>query len=286
MSWIWLGLAGYLLVLLLLFIAQRSLLYPASKEVPDLASAPGFEEIQTRNGDGERLVHWFRPPATSEAPLVVLFQGNAGHIGHRVGKYDALIEAGFGLALTGYRGYGGNPGRPSEVGLLDDARSFLAWLAAEDYAPVRTVLYGESLGTGVAVALAAEGAARADTPGGSAEPRRYAGVVLEAPFTSVADAAQATYWFVPAKWLVKDRWDSLRRIDRVATPLLVVMGERDEVIPPAQGRRLFAAAREPKQALFVPEAGHNDLYEFPVVRERVTGFIRRVAAGETSVAAD
>jgi len=259
MTWIWFGAAGYLLILLVLFLAQRSLLYPASKERPDIAAAPGFFEVHTVGRSGQRLLHWLHPPAGSDAPLVVVFHGNAGHIGHRVEKFRVLLDAGYGLALAGYRGYGGNPGRPSEAGLLEDARAFLDRLEAEGYRPERTVLYGESLGTGVAVAIAAEdfGArsrpARAGAAGAPGAHRGYAGVVLEAPYTSIAEVAQATYWFVPAKWLVKDRWDSLSRIDALAAPLLVVMGERDQVIPPGHGRRLFAAAPEPKRALFVRE---------------------------------
>ena len=267
MSWIWLLLAGYLVIVVLLFVMQRQLMYPASRETPDASLAPGFQVIQTWNGSGERLTHWLHPPAGSDGPVVVVFQGNAGHIGHRVSKFSELVAAGHGLFLTGYRGYGGNVGEPSEEGLLDDARSALAWLGAAGYAPEQLVLYGESLGSGVAVAMAGEAAGEGN------DDYSYAGIILEAPFSSIADVAQSRYWFVPAKWLVKDRWDSLARIGAIDAPLLVVMGEQDEVIPVALGRRLYEAAPQPKSALFLPSAGHNNLWDHPEIPARVLEFV-------------
>ena len=188
-------------------------------------------------------------------------------------KFSEVVSAGYGLFLAGYRGYGGNAGEPSEEGLLDDARSALAWLSAEGYGADRIVLYGESLGSGVAVAMAGE-AATEEASGSSNGRRSYAGIILEAPYSSIAEVAQARYWFVPAKWLVKDRWDSLSRIAAIRSPLLVVMGERDEVIPVALGRRLYEAAPQPKDSLFLPAAGHNNLWDHPEIVSRVLDFLR------------
>ena len=260
---------GYLVVLGAVFVMQRSLIYPAGKAVPDaaLAAAAGMRTVTTRTTDGLDLVHWYRPPADDSAPVLVVFHGNAGTIADRVPKLVELMKAGFGLLLSGYRGYGGNPGQPSEEAFSADARILLDWLAGEGVPPERTVFYGESLGTGVAVKMATE--------------RPAAAVILEAPYTSVAEVAQARFWFLPARWLVLDKWDSLSRITRINAPLLIVHGLRDRTIPTRYGRRLFDAAVEPKELLLVENGGHNDLYDFPEVPRKVIAFVRaHVTPGE------
>ena len=263
----WVGLIGlcYGALVLALFVFQRGLLYPAAKDRPQLSewAAPGFGEVTTQPEAGIDLLHWYRPPQNDCGPVVVVFHGNAGHIGHRVEKYAALYRAGFGLFLSGYRGYGSNPGKPSEAGLTADGRSVVAWLEASGVTPERTVLYGESLGTGVAVALAGE--------------KPFAALVLEAPPSSVADVAQAHYWYVPAKWLIWDKWNSLARIKAVRAPLLLLHGARDRVVPQRFGRKLFAAANEPKEALFPENGGHVDLLDLPQVERRVVEFIVETA---------
>ncbi len=261
------GVGGYLAVLAAVFVLQRSLLYPAGKAAPDaaLAAAAGFRTVFTQTADGLRLAHWYRPPAEPNGPVLAVFHGNAGHVGDRVPKLIELMRAGFGLLLAGYRGYGGNPGRPSEAALSADAHLLLDWLAGQGVPPERTVLYGESLGTGIAVKMATERAAAA--------------VVLEAPYTSVAEVAQAHYWYLPARWMVLDRWDSLSRVKRINAPLLVMHGMRDRTIPPRYGRRLFEAAVEPKDILLVDEGEHSDLYDFPHVPGTVIGFVRAHVTG-------
>ncbi len=264
MTWLWFGLGFYLLFVALLYGCQRQLLYYPSKEDPDPARAglPGLEVVEVAGGDGLTLRHWLVPPPDADAPLVVVFHGNAGHHGHRADKYRFLVEAGAGLLLAGYRGYGGNPGVPEEAGMTADASALLDRLAGRGLAPARTWLYGESLGSGLAVKLAAA----AETP--------LAGVILEAPYSSIAEVAQSHYWYVPAKWLVKDRWDSIGRIAQIRAPLLILHGERDNTVPTRFGRKLFDAAAEPKAALWLPRAGHNDVLDFPEARERVLRFVR------------
>lgn len=253
---------GYLVVLGAVFVLQRSLIYPAGKAMPDtaLAAVAGMRVVTTRTADGLDLTHWYRPPADESAPVLVVFHGNAGTIADRVPKLVELMKAGFGLLLVGYRGYGGNPGQPSEDAFSADARLVLDWLAGEGVSPERTVLYGESLGTGVAVKMATE--------------RSAAAVILEAPYTSVAEVAQSRFWFLPARWLVLDKWDSLSRIGRINAPLLVMHGLRDRTIPMRFGRRLFEAAIEPKELLLTKDAGHADLYDFPEVPRKVIAFVR------------
>lgn len=261
MNWIVGLLIGYLILLGLMFVLQRSLLYPGSRERPNLVrdGAAGYREVVTQTEDGLSLTHWYREAAETDGLLVVAFQGNGGHIGHRVDKLRSLVQAGHGLFLVGYRGYSGNPGKPSEEGLTADARSVLAWLGGEGIGPERIVLYGESLGSAVAIKVASES--------------KVAGLVLEAPPSSIADVAQAHYWYLPARWLLLDKWDSQARIGAAAAPILIFHGDRDRVVPERFGRKLFAAAPEPKKSLWVEDASHNDLWNFPEVRGAILEFL-------------
>ena len=263
--------AAYVLITAAMFLFQRQLMYypDSSLPSPEASGLVGVEVVTSTTEDGLDLGAWYRP-ARGAAPTVAYFHGNAGHIGHRAGKARPLLEAGLGILLVEYRGYGGNPGSPDERGLLADGRAALAFLADRGVGPERIVLYGESLGSGVAVALAAEMAARSAPA---------AGLVLEAPFTSIADVAQIHYPFLPARWLVRDRFDSAARIGAVRAPVLVLLAEDDRVVPARLGRRLFEAAREPKVLRVFPGAGHEDLFEAGAARA-VLDFLAGSGHGE------
>ena len=245
-----------------LFLAQRQLIYFPSQHLasPAEAGMPEMQTLRVTTGDGLTLTFWYRP-AGKGRPTLVYFHGNGGNLSGRGFKVRPYLDAGFGVLLAAYRGYGGNPGKPSETGLYADARAQLNFLKSQGVEPRNWVLYGESLGSGVAVQMAYEQAG-AGPQGGSPDP--VGGVVLEAPFSSLADAAQAHYPYVPARLLVRDRYDSMAKIDRIGAPIFIFQGEEDGVISSKQGKRLFQAAREPKQAKWVPGAGHNNLYEFGV----------------------
>jgi len=245
--------AAYSLVVLSLFVFQRNLMYhtdatllPVSEtliadaEVQHLQSTPGIE-VQS----------WYLPPRDGK-PVVVFFHGNAGTISDRDFKVAPWHDAGYGIWLAGYRGFGGSAGKPTEQGLYADARSALTGLAAKGIGPADVVLYGESLGSGIATQMAYE-LAEAGTPARA--------LILEAPFTSMGDAAQFRHPYVPARWLVRDRYDSLSKIDSIATPLFVIHGDQDRVLPQAHGRLIFDAANEPKQALWIDGGGHTDLFD-------------------------
>ncbi|MFQ5984928.1 MAG: alpha/beta hydrolase [Alphaproteobacteria bacterium] len=256
-----LAVASYGLIVGSLYLAQRRLLYFPDRSQPDLARSgvPEMEEVRLATDDGLELLAWYRP-AEQGRPTLVFFHGNAGHIGDRGGKVRPYLDAGLGVLLVSWRGYGGNPGRPTEEGLYADGRAALGFLDAAGVPAWRVVLYGESLGGGVAVRMAAE--------------REVGALVLEAPFTSVADVAARHYWYLPARRLLRDRFDAAARIARVRAPILVLHGERDAVVPVALGRALFAKAPEPKEARFYPEAGHNDLHHSGVAKA-VLDFLTR-----------
>ncbi len=260
------GLVVYGALVVGLFLVQRQLMYFPDSRTPEPARAgvPEMREVTLTTEDGLRLMAWYRPAQTPDGPVIVFFHGNAGNIGDRGAKIRPFIDAGFGVMLVSSRGYGGNPGSPTEEGLNRDGRAAMEFLSNNGVPSRGVVLYGESLGSGVAVEMATE--------------RPVGGVVLEAPFTSVADVAASQFFFVPARYLVRDRFDSLSKIDAIGAPLLILHGERDRVISVRYGRRLFAAARQPKTSLFYPGGGHNDLYNFGAGAD-VVAFVRGIFPG-------
>jgi fermentation-respiration switch protein FrsA (DUF1100 family) len=247
-----LAIAGYVAFVAFLYLTQRSMLYhPRSFHLtPAAAGLPATEET-VATSDGERVILWHAPPKDDQ-PVVIYFPGNAETLAMRAAHYRALIADGIGLIALSYRGYMGSTGSPTEPGLLRDAEAAYRFAAAR-YPPQRIALWGHSLGTGVAVALAAS--------------RPVAKLVLEAPFTSTADVAASLFPFVPVHWLMLDQFRSDERIAQVTAPLLVLHGERDVVVPIRFGERLFALAHEPKRFVRYPAGGHDDLDAFGASEE-------------------
>lgn len=229
----------------LMYFTQRSLMYHPYKfrTAPAEAGFAAAEEIVLDTADGERVIAWHVPPRDGK-PLVLYFHGNGGSIAGRINRFRAITADGTGLLALSYRGYGGSTGSPTEVGLLADAAAAYGFATARVPAE-RIVLWGESLGTGVAVALAAE--------------RKVKALVLEAPFTSAADVGAAVYWFLPVRLLMKDQFRSDQRIGNITVPVLILHGGRDRVVPMAFGERLYALANEPKRLVRFPDGGHSDL---------------------------
>ncbi|MDT8287834.1 MAG: alpha/beta hydrolase, partial [Elusimicrobiales bacterium] len=241
-------------VIAAMYLGQRAMMYPAGSDAgtPAEAGLPRARAVRVDTADGLTLLSWYLAPDAAR-PVVLYFHGNAGTVADRAFKARLFAGQGLGVMLAEYRGYGGNPGAPTETGLYADARANLAWLTAAGHAPGEIVIYGESLGSGVAVQMAHE-LARAGTPA--------RGLVLEAPFTSMADAAGFHYPWVPTHFLIRDRYDSQAKIVAVETPVLIVQGTGDRVVPLAQGRRLLELAREPKRGVWLSGAGHADVYDF------------------------
>ncbi len=244
---------GYLAVVGALYVFQRNLLYlpDNSRPSPSASGAGEMEAVTLTTSDGLELTSWYKASAKGK-PTIIYFHGNAGNIGGRAGKVKPYIEQGYGVLLTGYRGYGGNPGKPSEEGLYKDGRAAVEFASSQGINPSLMVLYGESLGTGVAIQIAMEMASTA--PVGA--------VVLEAPYTSISDVAAYHYPYVPVRYMIRDRFESISKIASISSPLLVFHGDRDRTIPIRFGRKLFAAAMEPKKSHWYAGAGHTDLYDF------------------------
>ncbi len=239
------GLVCYLGLVAIMYFAQRALMYfpYAVRMTPEDADFPQAQEISLRAADGTNVIAWLVPPK-GKSPVVLYLHGNGGSIAHRVARYRRLIDDGTGLVALSYRGYGGSEGNPTEAGLIADARAAYDF-ARSRYPDAKVVLWGESLGTGVAVALAAE--------------KDVAAVILESPFTSAADVAFSAYPFVPVNLLMKDQFRSDDRIGKVKAPVLVMHGARDRVVPYRLGEQLYAMANEPKQFVRFADGGHEDL---------------------------
>jgi fermentation-respiration switch protein FrsA (DUF1100 family) len=218
-----------------LFFAQRAVLFPApttARTAPLAAGFPEAEEHVLTTADGEEVIVW-HVPARPGRPVVLYFHGNGDFLAGFFGRFRSIIADGTGVIVAlSYRGYAGSSGQPSEQGLLQDAAAAYAFTAAR-YRADKIVAWGFSLGTGVAVALAAE------QPIGK--------LILESSYTSIVDVAASAFWFAPVRLLMRDQFRSDQRIARIRVPLLVMHGALDATIPVAFGERLFVLANEPKQ---------------------------------------
>ena len=253
--------AAYLAAVGYLVIFQRDFVFrPSGILDATMAEAPGLEVVGIDAADGTPLVAWYRR-AEAGQPTLLYFHGNAGNLGGRSERFEQVIRSGYGLLAMNYRGYGGAPGAPSEEAFFEDALAAHDWLAERAN---RIVIYGESLGTGVATYLASERPATA--------------LVLEAPFTATVDIAAETYPWIPVRWLMWDQFRSRDRIAAIGMPLLIVQGTEDDVVPPEHGRRLFEIAKEPKEIEVIQGAGHGNLWQNGLWRV-VTDFVESVEAG-------
>ncbi|MCU0283962.1 MAG: alpha/beta hydrolase [Candidatus Nanopelagicales bacterium] len=240
-----LALAG--LVLGLLWTFQRHLIYfPDTADAPRAASVlAGARDVPLRTADGLVLGAWFVPPVGPDRGLAVLLApGNAGSRVDRAPFADALRRAGLAVLLMDYRGYGGNPGSPSEQGLAKDADAAVAALRDLGYSPDRTIYFGESLGTGVVASLQ--------------ERHPPAGVVLRSPFTELAAVGTHHYRWLPVAPLLRDRFPVAAPMARSPVPTVVVYGDRDSIVPPALSAAVAESAGALAGVLVLPGADHND----------------------------
>lgn len=240
----WLA-ALYVALCIALYVSQRSFIYFPDKSFPVLPEEgdAGFVRVDTQ--DGLTLIGWYSP-AKEGRKTILYFHGNAGSIGGRLPLMQAYIDQGYGVLMAEYRGYAGNPGKPSEEGFYTDADAYVEFLTHNGVAARDVVLYGESIGSGVAVEMA----------------QRHpdvAAVVLVTPFTSFVDIARKSYGFVPVDYLLKDKFDNLSKIGRVKAPVYFFIAGRDEIMDALWGEALYDAAGPRKFRKDFPDAGHNTI---------------------------
>ncbi|MFN0219007.1 MAG: alpha/beta hydrolase [Hyphomicrobium sp.] len=257
--------ALYAAAVIIMYVAQRAFLYfpDAERVAPAAVNLPTVKELWIAAPDGEKVLVWYGKAKPGQ-PTLLYFHGNGGSLAIRDVRIRRYMALGRGVFMMSYRGYSGSTGKPSEAANVADAKRAYDALIAEGVAPDDMIIYGESLGTGVAVQVAAEKKAR--------------GVILDSPFTSIAERASQLYPWLPVKWLLQDRYDSRSYIAKVRAPLLIVHGELDRVVPAQMGRELFVLANEPKQIAIIPGAGHEDHYLHGSY-ERINEWIDRLIIG-------
>lgn len=244
-----------------MYVFQRDLQYFPTRRDPSVQALglQNVDRIELPTPDGETLVLWLSRPSDA-APVILFLHGNAGEIADRADRFAFYQSRGYGVAFLSWRGYGGSTGKPSEQGLLTDAKAAYDHLRGLGIPPGKIVLVGESLGTGPAVMTSSQ------NPVGA--------VVLEAPYSAAVDIARTAYPWLPVGLLMKDQFRTRDHIARINAPLLILHGEADSVIPQGFGKRLFEAAKDPKTFLSLGPVGHEALFS-PATWAQEVEFIDR-----------
>ena len=236
----------------LLYLFQRRIIFNKSgkPQAPQYYNLDKTKEILIKTADKISLLAWFYE-GEKNMPILVYFHGNSFDIGERAYRIKRYNDAGFSTLMVSWRGFSGNEGNPTENNLYLDGQATIDWTLKNTHFKIQDIInYGESLGSGVAVELNLK--------------YNFLCTVLEAPFTSIADVATKRYKIYPTKYLVKDKFDNLSKIDKIKSPLLVISGMRDEVVPHKHSKLLFDKASITKKSLFIDEAMHNNLYDFGI----------------------
>ena len=259
----------YLLVALVTYLGQRRLMYfpDTAHTSPAQAGLSNVSERILNTPDGARIVVWYGK-ARQGQPTLLYFHGNGGGLADRAERVRRFMGQGWGVYMMAYRGFSGSSGYPTETSNIADARLAHGALVQEGVAPESIILYGESLGTGVAARIAAE--------------RPSAGVILESPYTSILDIAVSQYPFLPVRLLLADRYETDKVIGQVRVPVLILHGQYDDIIPVAMAHKLAKLANEPKRLVILPKGEHGDLYvngneALPAVRDWIRGLGRRTS---------
>ena len=240
--------AVYAAICAVVYFGNRLFMYfpNPTRAAPTEAGLDHVKEIEIAAADGVTLVAWYAS-ARNDKPTILYFHGNAANAANRAPKIEVIQEHGFGVLYLNNRGYGGSGGRPTEEDNVADAIAAYDYLIGLGVPAGRIAAYGESLGSGQAVRLAAA--------------RPVAAIVLEAPLTSTVDVARSTYFWLPISLLITDKYDNERNIRSVTAPVLILHGEQDGVIPVEMGRRVYRGANQPKRIELFPQGTHDDLFD-------------------------
>lgn len=247
------------------FYLQRRLTYfpDPVRTRPAEAGLPGVEEVEIATRDGERVIAWWGKARPGQ-PTLLYFHGNAGSLADRSERIARFLARDYGVFIMTYRGFGGSTGTPSERANVADAMEAYDRLAAAGTSADDIIIYGESLGTGIAVQVAVE--------------KPAAGIILDAPYTTLLDVAEVHYPHLPSRLFMTDRYETMRYIPRLKSPLLIVHGNEDRVIPVSMGKALHAAATAPKEIAVIAGAGHSDHFAFGS-GEIIADWISRLRTG-------
>jgi fermentation-respiration switch protein FrsA (DUF1100 family) len=249
-----LGLITYLIVLTYIYLFQRNLLYhPSVNGYQGDEINFDYKEVFIQNKEGIKLKSWLHEKDLINKKTIIFFHGNAGNLSNRNYKLNELSKFDINFLIVAYRGFSGNQGNPSEQGLYEDAKSTFDWLTIKGVKEKNIILYGESLGTAVAIE--------------TAQNKDLAGIILESPFTSMVELAQKYYPFLPVKFLLKDKYETIKKLPNINSPLLVLHGKLDSVVPFSMGKNLFDKANKPKFKYFIDNDDHMVRYDKKLLNE-------------------
>ena len=234
---------AYIVLIIFIYFYQRNLLYhPSENNYQNDKIQFNYDEIFITVDEEIQLKSWIIKKDFKKFKTLVIFHGNAGHLSNRIYKLNELYKLDINILLISWRGFSGNKGSPTENNLYTDAEAAIKWLNGEGVINSQIILYGESLGSGVAVELGKE--------------NNFNSIILESPFTSIENSAKIYYPYLPVRLLLKDRYDSISKIKMINTPILIMHGEKDDVVPFSMGKELFEKANSPKQSYFTPDDDH------------------------------
>ena len=238
----------YFLVLVFLYFYQRNLLYhPNENNYSGDKILVDIEKVKIQTADNIELLGWYHEKNLKDYKTLVYFHGNAGSLENRIHKLNHFQNMNINFLIIAWRGFNGNKGKPSERGLYLDGKSTIDWLIKKGVNEENIILYGESLGTGVATHLA--------------QNKNYAGVILETPFTSMIDAAKNFYPYIPINLLLKDKFENFKKVKNINTPILVMHGEVDQIVPFSMGKKIYEIANNPKYSYFTKYDDHMMEYD-------------------------
>ena len=227
----------YFFILFYTYIFQRNLLYhPTENNYFGDKILVDVEKIKIRTQDNIQLVSWYHKKNLNKYKTILFLHGNAGSLENRIHKINHFKDMNINFLIIAWRGFSGNEGKPTEKGLYEDARSAVRWLKSNGVGENNIIIYGESLGTGVATEIA--------------QNKNFAGVILESPFTSMVDAAKDKYPYLPVKLLLKDKYESDQKIKNIKSPVLIMHGKVDNIVPFHMGEKMYELANEPKYYYF------------------------------------
>jgi uncharacterized protein len=234
---------AYTLVLIFIYLYQRNLLYhPAENNYLEDKINFNYEEVWIETEKDIKLKSWFIKKDLKKNKTLIFFHGNAGNLFNRVHKLNELNKLDVNILVISWRGFSGNSGKPTEKNLYSDSKQSVKWLNDLGVSNDKIILYGESLGTGVAVELG--------------QSNTFNSIILESPFTSIAKAAKIYYPYLPINLLLKDRYDSIDKIDKITKPVLIMHGMKDNIVPYEMGSELFQKANQPKESYFTKDDDH------------------------------
>ena len=238
----------YFLVLVFLYFYQRSLLYhPNENNYSGDKISVDIEKVKIQTSDNIELLGWYHEKNLKDYKTLVYFHGNAGSLENRIHKLNHFQDMNINFLIVAWRGFNGNKGKPSEKGLYVDGKSTIDWLIKKGVDEKNLILYGESLGTGVASHLA--------------QNKNYAGVILETPFTSMIDAAKNFYPYIPVNLLLKDKFENYKKVKNINSPILIMHGEVDQIVPFSMGKKIYELANNPKYSYFTKYDNHMMEYD-------------------------